>query len=668
MQRTSNLIRFICLFLMLLLLPLSLACAAAAPAPESYAQTLAQLCSRSRVAGTQGEQEAVNEIALALQACGCEVTLQPFPFNESGVQATNVIAVKKANLSPTGDILIVSAHHDTKESTVGACDDGSGTAMVLELARALQHVDSDTEIRFVTFSAEEAGLKGSSYYVAGLSDEEKSRIVGDIQIDMIGHYLINETRLYTTSAGETLLGSLLNKHAQALTGSAWQTALEAASDHASFAFGGIPSVLVMQNGVGAENHRFSDAPPIVDAQKAAQVGRVLEQTLLEIADPATPSLLAASRALFIQNAAPAITEQTPILFGGVKNEVEVKAGCNGVFEKDTVDQDSGWNLAHYVTYATWFDWETPLATDFVYRKLDDGSLFLRNLSIRTQPLQLTADELADTLTAHCGAPTVYDDGTTIWGSDNVAENLSLRQYQIAEQDGEQVILVLEGFHAQEGADLRSFDFATDPQTYADTCSAADMAVLAAMHKIIPADDPYISHIISWTDGYSRILGMCGAVDPKVGMQFDIRIDTYDVTNAAGQIVDEGKMLATMVHEYGHALTRNADQIDTARLTDFPNYNDPALYKDGSYLQAYHAAFYADGKARSYTDYPCDAVDSYAGLSGISEDIAETFMVFVTSAKPEGDTIADQKVRFFYDYPELVALRAYIRGNFGYPQE
>ena len=45
-----------------------------------------------------------------------------------------------------------------------------------------------------------------------------------------------------------------------------------------------------------------------------------------------------------------------------------------------------------------------------------------------------------------------------------------------------------------------------------------------------------------------------------------------------------------------------------------------------------------------------------------EDIAESWTHFVINDKPSGDSIADQKVRFFYDYPELVELRDKIRAR------
>ena len=45
-----------------------------------------------------------------------------------------------------------------------------------------------------------------------------------------------------------------------------------------------------------------------------------------------------------------------------------------------------------------------------------------------------------------------------------------------------------------------------------------------------------------------------------------------------------------------------------------------------------------------------------------EDIAETWAFYVLSARPPGISVEDQKIQFFYRYPELVALRAQILNN------
>ena len=53
------------------------------------------------------------------------------------------------------------------------------------------------------------------------------------------------------------------------------------------------------------------------------------------------------------------------------------------------------------------------------------------------------------------------------------------------------------------------------------------------------------------------------------------------------------------------------------------------------------------------------VTEYA-MTDPAEDMAETFMVFVLQDRPGGTGIADQKLLFFWDYPELVELRSEIR--------
>jgi hypothetical protein len=51
--------------------------------------------------------------------------------------------------------------------------------------------------------------------------------------------------------------------------------------------------------------------------------------------------------------------------------------------------------------------------------------------------------------------------------------------------------------------------------------------------------------------------------------------------------------------------------------------------------------------------------SYAAKNP-EEDIAESWAFFILSSKPEPTSIANQKILFFYEYPELVTLRQEIR--------
>ncbi len=71
--------------------------------------------------------------------------------------------------------------------------------------------------------------------------------------------------------------------------------------------------------------------------------------------------------------------------------------------------------------------------------------------------------------------------------------------------------------------------------------------------------------------------------------------------------------------------------------------------------------YAAAAEEFYLSREDDFVSDYAATSP-EEDIAESFATFVLKPKPTGDTLADEKVAFFYDYPELVKLRGEMSGR------
>ncbi len=93
--------------------------------------------------------------------------------------------------SHPGEMYIVGGHMDGIGWGEAANDDGSGTALVMELARVLSAPDvhTDRSIRFILWNNEESGLNGSRAYVEqrralqGTKDEPKW--LGMIQHDMM---------------------------------------------------------------------------------------------------------------------------------------------------------------------------------------------------------------------------------------------------------------------------------------------------------------------------------------------------------------------------------------------------------------------------------------------------------------------------------------------------
>jgi len=79
----------------------------------------------------------------------------------------NVYCTKVGRTRPD-EMYIVGAHMDGIGWGEAANDDGSGTALVMELARifSLPGVQTERSIRFVLWNNEETGLQGASAYVA----------------------------------------------------------------------------------------------------------------------------------------------------------------------------------------------------------------------------------------------------------------------------------------------------------------------------------------------------------------------------------------------------------------------------------------------------------------------------------------------------------------------
>ena len=88
------------------------------------------------------------------------------PTPEGTSLRENVYCTKVGSTRPD-EMYIVGAHMDGIGWGEAANDDGSGTALVMELARILSRpgVETDRSIRFVLWNNEETGLQGASAYV-----------------------------------------------------------------------------------------------------------------------------------------------------------------------------------------------------------------------------------------------------------------------------------------------------------------------------------------------------------------------------------------------------------------------------------------------------------------------------------------------------------------------
>lgn len=114
----------------------------------------------------------------------------PTPTNVVDVVAT----LKPAHPGASADrLIVVGGHYDSRPTNVldvksdapGANDDGSGTAVVLELARVMSKCDFDATVVFIAFAGEEQGLFGSTAW-ADVAKKQKLNVEAMFNNDIVG--------------------------------------------------------------------------------------------------------------------------------------------------------------------------------------------------------------------------------------------------------------------------------------------------------------------------------------------------------------------------------------------------------------------------------------------------------------------------------------------------
>ena len=142
--------------------------------------------------GTMAQTNTKDWIVGRYQSLGyTDIVEQPFNYN--GGASNNIIVTKIGSVYPN-TFLIIDAHYDTLNGP-GTNDNGSGTVLLLELARLLKNIDTEYSIKLIHFSGEEAGLVGSQYYVDNTVIPNNLDIRLVLNIDQVGGVagLVNDT-------------------------------------------------------------------------------------------------------------------------------------------------------------------------------------------------------------------------------------------------------------------------------------------------------------------------------------------------------------------------------------------------------------------------------------------------------------------------------------------
>ncbi|MFN5396866.1 MAG: M28 family peptidase [Pseudanabaena sp.] len=229
-----------------------------------------------------------------------EVLIHEFEVNGNIHQ--NLILQIESNSVKKRSPLIIGAHYDTVAGCVGADDNGSGVAVLLELAAYFSANPIKYPIQLIAFDMEEYGLLGSAAYADKLKHEnQKIRLM--ISLEMLGycdrtpnsqHYPAGLDKFYPNTGDFIgLIGSIptipdlihLQYHMKSVVSCEWLPAGwrglaipdTRRSDHAPFWDAGYKALMVTDtaNMRNPHYHKSSDQLETLDLEFLTQVCRGL---------------------------------------------------------------------------------------------------------------------------------------------------------------------------------------------------------------------------------------------------------------------------------------------------------------------------------------------------------------------------------------------------------
>ncbi len=216
--------------------------------------------------------------------------------------------------------------------------------------------------------------------------------------------------------------------------------------------------------------------------------------------------------------------------------------------------------------------------------------------------------------------------------------------------------------------------------------AAHEEIWSLFKRLIPAEKrEIVSGFGIFTDGKYNYLA---AVNPaeKNPYKWELNVDIADS-------LKKSVLIFTLIHEHGHLLTLQSDQVEVS-VPIYHRPHDQDVYQQevdaclqyfpgrgcsnpDSYINQFFERFWTDLYAEwqvideeqdkdtrynllddFYDTYQDQFLTDYAPTSP-AEDIAEAWAFFLLAPKPEPNSIANEKIRFFYEYPELIEMRAQI---------
>lgn len=261
-------------------------------------------------------EKAAQYIETTLQDLGYPVARQQFDIPGHRVRNIYVrLLTQNAPAATPPKVLVIGAHYDSAFDAPGANDNGTGTALVLELARLLKDLSRPRyEIHLVLFANEEppwwgTGHMGSVHYAKAMRAENRS-LIGMISLETLGAFSdepgsqsypfplgpgfpgkANFIAFVALPRARTFLHEMIGsfrEHTKFPTiggvgpsfidGLAW-------SDHAAFEEEGFPGLMITDTALYryAHYHKPTDTPDKIDFERLARITKGIELAVRDIA-------------------------------------------------------------------------------------------------------------------------------------------------------------------------------------------------------------------------------------------------------------------------------------------------------------------------------------------------------------------------------------------------
>ncbi len=271
-----------------------------------HVEYLASRKMKGRGLGTKELEEAAGYIAEQFKQAGLipagddKSYFQNFihKFKDKGkIKIKNIIGIIPGNDPELKNTyVVVSAHYDhlglgwpdvrkgnKGKIHFGADDNASGVAVLLELAKAMGKTSKPKRtIVFAAFSAEEAGLLGSKYFVKHFPATPDNTIA-NINLDTVGR--LEGKKILILNGNTAREWKFIFMGTDFVTGIGTDLVSQQldASDQVSFIRNGIPAVQFF-SGPNADYHRPTDTADKIDADGMVKVATVAKEVINYLAD------------------------------------------------------------------------------------------------------------------------------------------------------------------------------------------------------------------------------------------------------------------------------------------------------------------------------------------------------------------------------------------------